>query len=298
MLYPKISIVTPSFNQGLYIEQTIKSVLDQGYPNLEYIIIDGGSSDNSAEIIKKYENQLHYWISEPDNGQTHAITKGLMKATGLLFNWINSDDLLEEKSLFKIAKVYNEFPNVEVIIGNYKEFSEKHVVNIQYKSVRNSFYETVKFPVIKQPCTFYKLDVVRSRVKLNPELHYAMDYDLWIRYLCLSGISKVVEIPDYLAMFRIHEESKTSKLSENFKMEIENIYADYLVLKKTLEYKERVRLNISISLYYLNVLSTSFLSKQYLTARSYIPKINILFLDYRDTVVYFLMVVRIMLKRY
>ena len=90
--YPKISIVTPSFNQGKYIEQTIQSVLTQNYPNLEYIIIDGGSTDKTVDIIKKYEQQLSYWVTEPDKGQTDAINKGFAKCTGEIFNWINSDD--------------------------------------------------------------------------------------------------------------------------------------------------------------------------------------------------------------
>ena len=92
--YPKISIVTPSFNQGQYIEQTILSVIGQDYPNLEYIIIDGGSSDNTVEIIKKYADKIIYWISDPDNGQSDALNKGLAKCTGEIFNWINSEDYL------------------------------------------------------------------------------------------------------------------------------------------------------------------------------------------------------------
>src|ERR1700733_14532761 len=102
-IYPKISIVTPSYNKGQYIEQTIQSVLDQNYPNLEYIIIDGGSTDNTIEIIEKYAPYLKYWVSEKDKGQANAINKGLQYCTGEIFNWLNSDDYLEPDSLEKIA---------------------------------------------------------------------------------------------------------------------------------------------------------------------------------------------------
>ena len=102
-LYPKITVVTPNYNYGHYLEETIRSVLLQGYPNLEYIIIDGGSTDNSVEIIKKYESYVTYWESKPDRGQTHAINKGLERATGEIFNWINSDDILMPGALLAIA---------------------------------------------------------------------------------------------------------------------------------------------------------------------------------------------------
>jgi len=97
--FPRISVITPSYNQGHFLDQTIRSVLDQNYPNLEYIIIDGGSTDQSVEIIKKYEDQLLYWVSEPDRGQSHALNKGFARATGDILCWINSDDCLEKGAL-------------------------------------------------------------------------------------------------------------------------------------------------------------------------------------------------------
>ena len=115
--WPRISIITPSYNYGQFLEETIRSVLLQGYPNLEYIIIDGGSADNSVEIIRKYEPWLQYWISEPDNGQTDAIQKGFSKSTGVVWNWLNSDDILEKNALQHIAKAFKNNPCATLLFG-------------------------------------------------------------------------------------------------------------------------------------------------------------------------------------
>src|SRR6266540_2247918 len=111
--YPRISIITPSFNQGAFLEQAIRSVIVQNYPNLEYVIIDGGSTDNSIEIIKKYEKHLHYWISEKDNGQYDAINKGFAKSSGVIMGWLNSDDMYCPWALKTVSSIFSECPNIE-----------------------------------------------------------------------------------------------------------------------------------------------------------------------------------------
>ena len=123
-MLPRISIVTPSFNQGQFIEKTICSVLDQNYPNLEYVVIDGGSTDETVEIIKKYAKHLTYWVSEPDRGQSHAINKGLAHCTGDVFNFLNSDDYLEPGALFHVAEAWNEKTDAAV----YTRFTGADVV--------------------------------------------------------------------------------------------------------------------------------------------------------------------------
>ena len=139
--YPKISIVTPSYNHGQYIEQTILSVINQNYPNLEYIIIDGGSTDNTVDIIKKYEEKITYWISEKDNGQSHALNKGIAKCTGDIFNWINSDDYFEDGTFYKLANHFTINNRVTSVSGWCKCFNENNSID-NFKS-RSEYFENV-----------------------------------------------------------------------------------------------------------------------------------------------------------
>jgi glycosyltransferase involved in cell wall biosynthesis len=138
--FPKISIVTISFNQSAFLEETINSVLGQKYPNLEYIIIDGGSTDGSTDIIRKYENQLSYWVSEKDGGMYEALQKGFNKSSGEIMGWINSDDLLQPNSLFLLAKVFSEYPECNWIEGR------NIVINEQGKLTNECFpFNTTKY---------------------------------------------------------------------------------------------------------------------------------------------------------
>ena len=124
---PRITVITPSFNQAAYLEQTISSVLDQGYPNLEYIIIDGGSTDGSVEIIRKFEDRIAYWVSEKDRGQAHAINKGIQRATGDIIAYLNSDDYYLEGSLARVAEHFSRHPDVDLIHGRCRIVDERGV---------------------------------------------------------------------------------------------------------------------------------------------------------------------------
>jgi glycosyltransferase involved in cell wall biosynthesis len=121
---PKITVVTPSFNQARYLEDTIRSVLDQGYPNLEYIIIDGGSTDGSADLIRRYEKQLTYWVSEKDNGLYDAIQKGFARSTGEIMTWVNADDMYHKQCLFTVAGIFQKFDQVKWLMGANTFFNE------------------------------------------------------------------------------------------------------------------------------------------------------------------------------
>ena len=196
MNFPKITIVTPSFNQGQFLEQTIVSILDQNYPNLEYIIIDGGSKDQSISIIKKYESRLAYWVSEADRGQSDAINKGLKKATGDIFNWINSDDYMEQGSLFLIANAFLDNPNATCVSGKCSIFDNetKNIRNITHGVTLydQNLAKTIGWAAINQPETFFKLNVIKEIGLANENLHYNMDKELWIRYLLSFGQNNVV----------------------------------------------------------------------------------------------------------
>jgi len=201
----KISIITPSYNQGQYIEQTIISVLEQNYPNLEYIIIDGGSSDNSVEIIKKYEKQLKYWISEKDNGQSHAINKGFKKATGDIIAWLNSDDIYLPDTLNIVNNIFNKNPDIDIIYGDVINFTEKKEEYYKVSEFKiNDFLSRIS---IHQPAVFWRKKLLNNEGFLDESLYYTMDYDLWMR-LFINYKSLKVNLP--LAKFRMHNDSKTT----------------------------------------------------------------------------------------
>lgn len=215
--WPRISIVTPSFNQGRHLEETILSVITQKYPNLEYIIIDGGSSDNSVEIIKKYEGHLAYWISEPDSGQSEAINKGLSRCTGEFFSWLNSDDLLCEHSLEALAGTIRAH-DCDVICGYLEQFGA--VMKPDHRMfVGSSAEETIVNFRMSQPATFFRLNTLKQLGGVNPELRYVMDVELWFHYLINFGIKRI-KLADYrIAKFRYHEAGKTMAESEKFSRE-------------------------------------------------------------------------------
>jgi glycosyltransferase involved in cell wall biosynthesis len=221
--YPKITIVTPSYNQGQYIEETILSVINQNYPNLEYIIIDGGSTDNSVEIIKKYAPYLAYWVSEKDRGQSDAINKGLTKATGDIFNWLNSDDYYEKNAFYKIASAFIE-KKLNCYIGDIGDVKNGKLRSLSVvKSIKENYNQTFLNPVIKQQATFYSMEMVRNFGPLNAQLHYAMDYEWWLKFLLISNLEKTIEVNEYLVNFRDHEESKTVTSRNKFNQDMASI---------------------------------------------------------------------------
>lgn len=207
---PKISIITPSFNQGQFIEETIRSVLLQGYPNLEYIIIDGGSTDQTLEIIQKYNDFITYWVSEKDKGQSDAINKGLKKATGEVFNWLNSDDYYLPNALITVAEA---FKNTEMNIFCAQQYTETndgkrtHFKGVTYKK---TLEETLVSPYFSQSPTFFRLPIVKELGGLESNLFFCMDLELWLNYLTHFGHKDIFESDAFLAVFRIHPDTKTS----------------------------------------------------------------------------------------
>jgi glycosyltransferase involved in cell wall biosynthesis len=215
---PKITIVTPSFNQGEYIEETIRSVLLQGYPNLEYIIIDAGSSDNTVEIIKKYEPWIKYWVSEPDKGQSDAINKGLKISTGDLFNWLNSDDLLEPNCLWALADAYINHAQKDVFIGKLMYFGEKIANSEDKMRIYSSVEKTMAFSGMTQQTLFFRTGIMKKLQGVNDALYFCMDAELWMRYLIEAKTTdKIVVLEHCLAKFRVHDLAKSKHRDAHFR---------------------------------------------------------------------------------
>jgi len=205
--FPKITIITPSFNQGRYLEETIRSVLDQNYPNLEYIIIDGGSTDKSVEIIKKYEKRLAYCISEKDSGQSEAINKGLARATGEIVTWLNSDDYYEPGTFKLIAETFRNNENVSIVHGKTFLFGEsiaKKTVGLNKDIEAWEYLPSMKIP---QPSSFLSKKVFDAVGPLNEKLHYAMDFELIVKAI-LSGFT-IKRLDATLSNYRLHKDSKS-----------------------------------------------------------------------------------------
>jgi len=215
--WPKISIVTPSYNQAKFLERTILSVLNQNYPNLEYIIIDGGSRDGSVEIIRKYEKYLTYWVSGKDNGQADAINKGLRKAKGEIVAYLNSDDTYCPGTLMEVAHYFRKCPDRKMIYGDYNIIDSQDNI-IKYKKEIIFDYNVLLygFSYIPQPTVFLKREVFEKIGLFNIELKCTMDLDYWVR---VSKEYKIYHIPTYFANFRIHSSSKTWTQRHVFKEE-------------------------------------------------------------------------------
>ncbi|TAF35192.1 MAG: glycosyltransferase [Cytophagales bacterium] len=211
MQRPRITIVTPSLNQAQYIEQTIDSVLSQNYPNLEYIVIDGGSKDESVQVIKKYEKHLTYWESQKDRGQSHAINKGIFRATGQLFNWLNSDDWLAPYALATVAEAFAN-PEVTLYSGNIQYFEQEQQKLHPPEGARmdEDLAKFIAYGAQVQPCTFYKLSFVQRVGGLNEQLHFCMDKELYLKYLLLNGTKGIYTNQEVIAYFRQHQEAKSA----------------------------------------------------------------------------------------
>lgn len=223
-VYPKISIVTICLNSGQYLEATMRSVLDQEYPNLEYIVIDGGSRDDSIEIIKRYESKLTYWVSEPDGGPVHALQKGLDKATGEIMAWLNADDLYHHNSLFAVAKIFQQNKNVKWIMGNPTWLNRRslwmqNIYHRDWKKIKYRYFNNENmyqqwtwwskhryycgnYMAIQQESTFWRRELwEKAGGELDVQFKLAYDMELWCRFF---RFEKLYTVPVLLAGFRFH----------------------------------------------------------------------------------------------
>lgn len=279
--WPRISVITPSYNQAQFIEETIQSILFQGYPNLEYIIIDGGSQDESVQIIKKYEKHLSYWHSKKDKGQADAINQGMRLATGEVVCWLNSDDLYLPGTLLEIGRHFMGKTNTASLAygSALTMWQEKEDLNGSARVARPFDREVLTYSdYIVQPSSFWTQKLWSEVGELNSEYHYVLDWDWFIR---ASKIIDFTYIPRFLSVYRLHLKHKTGsggKLRINEINEIIERYApeNWKKFYKIVSYHYRriiqtrrflVRMRIPGSSYLLPLLFPSIWGKGGLKSR-------------------------------
>lgn len=222
---PRITVITPSHNQAAFLEQTLRSVLDQNYPNLEYLVVDGGSTDGSADIIRRHAAGLAWWVSEPDRGQPHAINKGFVRATGDIVGWVNSDDFLELGSLRAIAELWSAAPN-SLVAGRMWEVDEqgqrlgvRASAHLEPRSLRLHWLHEVS---LAQPALWIPMSAVRAAGPIDDTYQYCFDKE-WLLRLLPHAPPRYT--PRVLASFRYHAATKTSTAAPKFAAELRSISA-------------------------------------------------------------------------
>ena len=205
---PPVSIITPSFNQAPFIAETIESVLNQDYPNLEYIIVDGGSTDGSVEIIQSYADKLAWWVSEKDKGQTDAINKGFARANGQILAWLNSDDTYEPNAIREAVEFLMQNPDVGMVYGDCNFIDENSYKFGKFNAAQTDLEKLQRGYVhIPQQASFWRAELWQEVAPLDDSFYFAMDYDLWVR---LAKISELRYLPGRnWANFRLHNDAKS-----------------------------------------------------------------------------------------
>lgn len=206
-LTPFFSIVTPSYNQARFVEQTLQSVLSQDYPHKEYLVIDGGSTDGSVDIIKRYADHLDYWLSEPDHGQAHAINKGFTRSRGDVLGWLNSDDTLLPGALTVVAEAFAAHPEIDLVYGDFvytapdgQPLRRRHVFSkLSYTVLWHHDY-------LGQPAVFFRRKLWERVGSLDESLYYCLDWDLFLR---MWKVCRPLHIPRVLATYRLDPSTKS-----------------------------------------------------------------------------------------
>ena len=225
MDYPKITIVTPSYNQGVFIEKTILSVISQGYPHLEYLVCDGGSTDETVEILRKYDWQITWWCSEKDKGQTDAINKGMRRATGDIVGWLNSDDVMLPGTLWTVARFYQQHPDTDFANGYTIEIDQDgKIINFMHMVMSQFFFKRGSYN-ISQLGMFWRREIFDKIGYLDESFHACMDVE-WLIRVYEAGL-RVRRINKNLGAIRIYEETKTAQHGDIWKRDAEEIRRKY-----------------------------------------------------------------------
>jgi glycosyltransferase involved in cell wall biosynthesis len=226
--WPSIGIVTPSYNQGEFIEQTIRSVLLQGYPRLEYVVIDGGSTDNSADVIRKYAPWLTHWVSERDRGQSHAINKGFARLGADVVNWLNSDDILAAGALQKVGQAFAAMAETDVVVGRcrYEYLFDPAANHLDQPGPTPE--RLALMPVITaltQPSCFYRRTLLDRPQPIDESLHVKMDYDLWCYFHSRGARWRIID--EVLSVFQFSGRNKSLTDTETAIRELDLVYRRY-----------------------------------------------------------------------
>lgn len=208
-----VSIVTPSFNQSAYLEQTMKSVLEQDYRDVEYILMDGGSTDGSVEIIEKYFSRLAYWTSERDRGQADAINKGMAHARGEILAWLNSDDYYFPGTISSAVKIFEQNPDLVLIYGNMLAVDETGQTTNVLKYQQLSLQDLLCFQIIGQPAVFFRREAFEKSGGLDIGFHFMLDHQLWIK---IAAQGKILHVPQVWAAARYHAQAKNRRKAMEF----------------------------------------------------------------------------------
>ena len=217
---PKISIITPSYQQAAYLEQTITSVLQQDYANLEYIVVDGGSTDGSVDIIKKYEKQIDWWVSEKDQGQADAINKGLQRANGEIIGWINSDDYYLPGTFNAVANAFAQNSQAGLIYGDVLavDGQDKAINLMRYQQW--DIADLLQFRMIGQSSVFFRRSTIEKSGLLDKQFHYLLDHQLWLR---MAVHDKMIYVPQIWSVARYHEDAKNLAGASHFGADAQRI---------------------------------------------------------------------------
>lgn len=225
MTIPYFSIVTPSYNQGRFIERTIQSVFNQSFTSFEYLIFDGGSSDTTLDILKSYGDKI-FWVSERDHGQAHAVNKGFKKSQGEILGWLNSDDVYYPGALEKVARIFQSDPSIDILYGDAYHIDETDQVIEKYYTEPWDFNRLLEVCFICQPATFIHRRVLDKIGYLDESLHYCMDYEYWIR-AGKAGL-KFYYLPEILAGSRLYADNKTLGARKKVHYEINDMLRAHL----------------------------------------------------------------------
>jgi glycosyltransferase involved in cell wall biosynthesis len=210
---PLVSVVTPSYNQAAYLEQTLTSVLEQDYPRLEYLVVDGASTDGSIEIIKKYVDKLAFWVSEKDSGQAEAINKGLSRARGEILAWLNSDDYYLPEAISAAVKAFQANPDVVLVYGNMLAVDERGRTTNLLKYNQLRLKDLLCFQIIGQPAVFFRREAFEGAGQLDTTYHCLLDHHLWLR-IALQG--RILHVYETWAAARYHPEAKNRARAAEF----------------------------------------------------------------------------------